>query len=315
MREREFASFGTELAQVATKGRTLVGYASVFNYPIDSGVRGHEQTTYVRPGAFTKTLKENPGQVQVLLNHGQDPQVGMKPLGVPEVMRQDKHGLYVEVPLDPTSYNDDIIVSLSSGALRAMSIQFETTQEDYNEERTERYIQQVKLYEFGPVTFPANEAAAASLHSLAQFAVPLEFHWDGAAALRSCSTAAEFRQIAFERNNDSDPDTAAHWTLPHHPRPGAGADAQGVSAALAALHGGRGGPPDLKQSIETVEAHLSRHQSESSSTEGRATEINITVSADAPADDDRLTWTLEASQRLASHIQKLAEQEERIRRL
>ena len=169
MREREFASFKPELAQVTTHGRTVNAYASVFNYPIEAGTSSHPQTHFVKPGAFTRSLEKNP-MPQVLLNHGQDPQVGMKPLGVPEVIKADSRGLYVEVPLDRTSYNEDLIVSLASGAMRGMSIMFETEQESYNEDRTERYIEQVRLHEFGPVTFPANEAATASLHSLIDFA-------------------------------------------------------------------------------------------------------------------------------------------------
>jgi len=165
----EYASVLRELAQAQMKGRTLVGYASVFNYPIEAGTSTHPQTHFVKPGAFTRSLEKNP-MPQVLLNHGQDPQVGMKPLGVPEVIKVDARGLYVEVPLDPTSYNEDIKISLGSGALRGMSIMFEAEQESYNDDRTERYIEQVRLHEFGPVTFPANEAATASLHSLSDFA-------------------------------------------------------------------------------------------------------------------------------------------------
>jgi len=165
----EYASFEREFAQAQMTGRTLVGYASVFDYPIEMGHPTHPQTHYVKGGAFNRTLEKDPVP-QVLLNHGQDPQVGMKPLGVPEVMRVDAHGLYIEVPLDKTSYNDDILVSLRSGALRAMSVTFEAQQESWNDDRTERYIEQVRLFEFGPVTFPANQAAVASLHSLQDFA-------------------------------------------------------------------------------------------------------------------------------------------------
>ncbi len=85
-----------------------------------------------------------------------------------------------------------------------------------------------------------------------------ESKWDGDAALASAHSAADFRKIAFERDNDSDPDTAAHWALPHHPSPGADADPQGVAAALGALSGGRGGPPDLKDSA-AARAHLEAH--------------------------------------------------------
>ncbi len=301
MREREFASFPLELAQVSTKGRTMEGYASVFNYPIESG---KDHTTFVRPGAFTKTLKENRAQIQVLFNHGMDPRYGLLPIGTAEVMQEDKRGLWTEVELHDGPDNDNIRAALASGSLRAQSIQFETMQESTNDERTERYIEQVRLWEFGPVTFPANDAATATLHSLAGFASLLgEVQWDGAAALRTCSNAAEFRKIAFERSNDSDPDTAAHWALPHHPSwrgaPG-NADSAGVAAALAALHGGRGGAPDLKASVATVESHLTAHQSEASSAGGRESTV----------EEDRLTrWLFDKGQLNEQALKELARQE------
>ncbi len=83
--------------------------------------------------------------------------------------------------------------------------------------------------------------------------------WDGGAAMQSCSNASDFRQIAFERDNDSDPDTAAHWALPHHPSPGADPDPTGVGAALGALAGGRGGAPDLKDT-SAARSHLEAHR-------------------------------------------------------
>lgn len=83
-----------------------------------------------------------------------------------------------------------------------------------------------------------------------------EQRWDGPAAMRTASTAAEFRQIAFELSNDSDPDTAAHWALPHHPRPGAGPDAGGVAAALGRLN--QTGPTVMSK--ESIRNHLERHQ-------------------------------------------------------
>lgn len=286
----EVMSFGIELAQAKMEGRRLVGYASVFNYPIDSGTKNFPQKTFVRPGFFTRTLEKNREMIQVLYHHGQDPQVGTIPLGRPEVMEQDKTGLWTETPLAPTRFNEETLIPLlESQSLRAMSIQFVSEQESFSEDRSERYLEQGRLYEFGPTPFPANEAATASLHSLEGFLkISTELHWDGAAAMRSASSAAEFRQIAFERNNDSDPDTAAHWTLPHHPRPGAGADPAGVGAALAALHGGRGGPPDLKQSVATVEAHLTAHQNESSSKVDPSIEAARTRLSVHDAEDERM---------------------------
>jgi len=264
-----------ELAQTKAKGRTVKGYASVFNYPIEtveSVLFG--TTTYIRPGAFGKTLQEDRDQIKPLFNHGHDPTFGEKPLGVPKVMREDAHGLYVEFELDNTSYNDDLIVSMNSGALNSMSIGFmDRTENGIDHENNVREIHDVRLYEFSLVPFPANRAATVALHSLQ----PLELHWDGPAAMRACSSAADFRKIAFERANDSDPDTAAHWALPHHPNPDGApgnADPGGVGAALAALHGGRGGPPDLKNR-DAAESHLTAHQASFQSAP-----ISVSVSGD-----------------------------------
>ncbi len=141
-------------------GRTLKGYASVFNVPIEADV-----TTFVKPGAFTKTLKENRDQIKVLFNHGRDPSIGEKPLGTILDLREDKRGLYAEVRISDTSYGRDVIELFRDGALKAMSIQFEPTQESHNDDFSERYLDQVRLYEFGPVTFPANSEALVSLHA------------------------------------------------------------------------------------------------------------------------------------------------------
>ena len=169
MREREFASFNTELAQVQSSGRTLTGYASVFNYPIDSGSTHRPQTTFVRPGAFTKTLAENRSQIQVLVNHGMDPRWGLSPVATVKHIDQDSHGLRVEADIIDDPFFDPIVSSLKAGAFRAMSIQFETTKESFSDDHTERNLDEIKLWEFGPVTFPANAAAVAQLHSIGDF--------------------------------------------------------------------------------------------------------------------------------------------------
>lgn len=174
MRERLVADINAELAQVQAKGNILSGYASVFDYPIDAGGGA---TTYVRRGAFTRTLKNNRDQIQSLFNHGHDSRYGELPIGTVQKLEEDKRGLYAEVNLHDGPDNENIRAALRSGALRAMSIQFEDltpAEQVFNEDRTERNIREVKLWEFGPVTFPANAAATASLHSIAGFAVELQ---------------------------------------------------------------------------------------------------------------------------------------------
>ena len=226
----EFASFSVELAQASVNaGRTLTGYASAFDYAIPGDATGQPgMTTYIRKGAFTKTLKER--QPQVLFNHGFDPQIGEKPLGVPSVMRQDDRGLYVEVPLDDTSYNADIIALLRSGALRAMSIAFEAVQDDYSRDGSERNIRQVRLYEFGPVTFPANEGAQAALHSAGGFA-----RWLGAGT--SPEPVAQSPVTIHQAGPSGDPDRTT-WTLDAIARSARHqADVETEAARIAAIRG------------------------------------------------------------------------------
>lgn len=149
---------------------TLSGYAAVFN--ADTVIDSWEGRFVERiaPGAFAKTLKERGDRVKVLFNHGFDPSIGDKPLGKPRTMREDKTGLYVEVPLDATSYNRDIVASLRSGALDGQSFRFSVTREDWTDPDKEgdlptRTLSEVKLYEFGPVTFPAYAATTAGVRA------------------------------------------------------------------------------------------------------------------------------------------------------
>lgn len=146
---------------------TLEGYAAVFNEDtlIDSW-EGHF-VERLAPGAFSKTLKDRGEQVKVLFNHGFDPQIGDKPLGKPRKMEEKVRGLWVEVPLDDTSYNRDLVASLRSGALDGMSFRFSVVREEIDEsdDVPVRTLREVKLYEFGPVTFPAYEATTAGVRA------------------------------------------------------------------------------------------------------------------------------------------------------
>jgi len=144
-------------------GNTLTGLAAVFNTPAQIESYSGTFTEQIQPGAFKKTITER--TPKVMFNHGMDPQIGMKPLGKPAVLQERKDGLYTETPLDDTSYNRDLKASIASGAIDGMSFQFDVLQEEWNEDKTERTIKEVRLYEFGPVTWPAYETTSAGIRS------------------------------------------------------------------------------------------------------------------------------------------------------
>jgi hypothetical protein len=152
-------------AETADDGNTLTGYAAVFDTWADIDGFSGSFKERVMPGAFKRTLANNKDKIKVMFNHGMDPQIGMKPLGKPAVLEERKEGLYTETPLDKTSYNEDLKASLASGAIDGMSFQFDVVGQEWNEDFSERTITEVKLYEFGPVTWPAYETTSAGIRS------------------------------------------------------------------------------------------------------------------------------------------------------
>lgn len=156
----------------AIDGRTLTGYPIVFdNWTTINSWEGTFKER-IAPTALERTLRNNGKNVKVLFNHGMDPSIGDKPLGKPAVMQTDQKGLYVEVPLSDTSYNDDLLALMRDGAIDGQSFRFSVVKEDWQKTDTkmpERTITELKLYEFGPVTFPAYQATTVGIRSREDF--------------------------------------------------------------------------------------------------------------------------------------------------
>lgn len=169
---------GLELRDATEAGGmpTMVGHFCVFNTWTEINSR-HEGRFLERfsPGSFAKTLQENRAKVRPLFQHGRDPQVGDKPLGPVVELREDDTGVYYEVPLLDTSYCRDILPGLRAG-LYGASFRFRVVKEDvvkrpvrsaYNPDGLpERTVTEAQVFEFGPVTFPAYDAATAGVRSL-----------------------------------------------------------------------------------------------------------------------------------------------------
>lgn len=140
---------------------------------IDSVVEGRFLER-IEPGAFARTFKNNGDRIRMLFQHGRDPEVGEKPIGSPDVLREDKIGPYFEGDLF------DSVPPLIVDGLRAgeygISYRFSVINEDWNHPTTrsdinpqmlpERTIREAKVYEFGPVTFPADPGADYAVRAL-----------------------------------------------------------------------------------------------------------------------------------------------------
>ncbi len=169
---------GCELRSSDTDGGmpTLYGHFLKFDRwtEINSWFEGHFMER-IAPGALKKTIGENRDRIRCLFQHGRDPQVGDKPLGQIEDLREDDEGGYYEVPLFDTSYNRDLVPGLEARTYGA-SFAFQVIREELDEEPSrsehnpdglpERTIKEIRLYEFGPVTFPAYSDATAGVRSM-----------------------------------------------------------------------------------------------------------------------------------------------------
>lgn len=155
---------------------TLVSRFSPFDtwYEIDSMWEGNflERTAL---GAFAKTMAEQRDNVKCLFNHGYDMQIDQKILGTIDDLREDSDSAVGEVGLFDTSYNRDLLPGLQAGAYGS-SFRFRVIRDEWNDEPgksaanpdgiPERTIREVRLFEFGPVTFPANPAATAGVRCM-----------------------------------------------------------------------------------------------------------------------------------------------------
>jgi HK97 family phage prohead protease len=131
------------------------------------------------PGAFKRTIdahnsatKVDSHNVKTLFNHGQDFYVGDKLLGDILSLSEEKDSPVSEVNLWDTSYNRDLLPGLRSGSYGS-SFMFRVVKDEWNNEPEksdsnpdgipERTIKEARLFEAGPVTWPASPTASAGM--------------------------------------------------------------------------------------------------------------------------------------------------------
>jgi HK97 family phage prohead protease len=157
-------------------GNTLFGHFARFNEwtEINSMWEGHFMERFA-PGAFKKTIRETGDSgMRVLFQHGQDPQIGDKPIAAISDLREDDEGAYYEARLF------DGLPPLIMDGLRARqygaSFRFGVLREQLDQDPgvsdhnplglPERTVKEARVPEFGPVTFPAYANASAGVRSL-----------------------------------------------------------------------------------------------------------------------------------------------------
>lgn len=156
---------------------------SPFNswYRIDSWWEGSFMERTV-PGAFKRTIaahnaaqKVDAHNIKTMFNHGQDMYINQKLLGDIDELVEEPEGPRASVWLWDTSYNRDLLPGLRSGAYGS-SFMFRVIKEEWNDEPgtseynpdglPERTVKEARVFEQGPVTWPASPTASAGMRCL-----------------------------------------------------------------------------------------------------------------------------------------------------
>lgn len=148
-------------------GLTLEGYGAIFDSPtrIDSWEGRFDEV--IQRGAFAKTLKERTPVIQ--FDHGHHPMIGSIPIAAPERIAEDAHGLFVKARLHDNDLVKPVRDAIASGAINGMSFRFSVVKELWDEsddrEVPLRTITEVRLFEVGPVVFPAYTDTSVGVRS------------------------------------------------------------------------------------------------------------------------------------------------------
>lgn len=169
--ERRQLNEGLELrAKGETGGRTLVGYAAVFDSKSEViRERGITFREVIRPGAFDRALKED-HDVRALVNHESGQILGRTKSGTLR-LSVDEKGLRYEVDLPDTTVGRDLSESIKRGDITGSSFGFRTIADEWPKESrvdgmATREILDLELLDVSPVTYPAYQATQVSLRAL-----------------------------------------------------------------------------------------------------------------------------------------------------
>jgi HK97 family phage prohead protease len=145
-------------------GKIVVrGYAAVFGSPSQPMPFG---TEVVMRGAFAKALRSRQ-DVVALYNHDADHVLGRRSAGTLK-LKEDDYGLSYRAELGDTQLDDFIASRIERRDITGSSFSFTVQREEWddpdNPRKTKRRILEVdRLFDVGPVTFPAYPATQADV--------------------------------------------------------------------------------------------------------------------------------------------------------
>ena len=149
---KQFKPFELKELSFSAEGRTISGYAAIFNNKDKTG-------DILLKGCFAKSIQDRGPESQandkiiMLWQHDQH-----EPIGKISVLIEDEKGLYFEAVIDDVERGNQAIKQLESGTLNQFSIGYSYVWEkcEYDQERDAFIVKEVVLYEISVVSIGCN---------------------------------------------------------------------------------------------------------------------------------------------------------------
>jgi len=187
---------------------------------INSRFEGHFMERFA-PGSFRKTISEGRDRIRCLFHHGQDMNVGVKPLGTITDLSERGRGVEYTVDLFDADYVRALVPGLEAGVYGS-SFRFGIVKKEDERKRVsnekgllERTIREASMRELGPTPFPAYGGTTAGLRSVTDEFVLARFPAEQLASEAALRTSepdllGEIRLLAerFAASEDTDESAA-----------------------------------------------------------------------------------------------------------
>lgn len=168
----------------AGDGLTLEGIAATFGQPTEIDSWEGAFTEQIRKGAFRKTLRENTPVMQ--FDHGHHPLIGSIPIGSISDLRETDEGLAVTARLSDNWLIQPVRDAIAERSITGMSFRFSVVREEWHDADGKRVrpeeldqllwnpgdrgplmrtLVEVRLYELGPVVFPAYASTSVGVRA------------------------------------------------------------------------------------------------------------------------------------------------------
>lgn len=170
-KERELRTFNVTLLELRkaddSDKKKIVGHAAVFDTIGDGGWFREK----IQAGAFKKSIAED--DIRALFNHDPNFVLGRNKAGTLQ-LREDDKGLWIEIDPPETQFAKDLAISIARGDISQMSFGFEIMKESrevgQGNEPSLYTLEEVKLWDVSPVTFPFYAQTDVSVHSREKWA-------------------------------------------------------------------------------------------------------------------------------------------------